>query len=173
MPDIDIDFCYERRSEVIDYVINKYGEDKVAQIITFGTMAARAVIRDVGRALDIPYAEVDQTAKMIPYQLGMTIDKALELNPDLRLKYEDDEKTAELINTAKLLEGMPRHASTHAAGVVISKEPITEYVPLQKNDESITTQFPMGHLEELGLLKMDFLGLQDPDGHKGCSGSDI
>ena len=160
MPDIDIDFCYERRSEVIDYVINKYGEDKVAQIITFGTMAARAVIRDVGRALDIPYAEVDQTAKMIPYQLGMTIDKALELNPDLRLKYEDDEKTAELINTAKLLEGMPRHASTHAAGVVISKEPITEYVPLQKNDESITTQFPMGHLEELGLLKMDFLGLR-------------
>ncbi len=160
MPDIDIDFCYERRQEVIDYVVRKYGEDRVAQIITFGTMAARAAIRDVGRALDIPYGEVDQVAKMIPFQIGMTIDKALEVNPELKVRYEEDERAAELIDTAKLLEGMPRHASTHAAGVVISKDPITEYVPLQKNDESITTQFTMGLLEELGLLKMDFLGLR-------------
>lgn len=160
MPDIDIDFCYERRSEVIDYVIRKYGDDRVAQIITFGTMAARAVIRDVGRALDIPYADVDQIAKMIPFQIGMNINKALELNPEFKGRYEEDEETTELINTAKLLEGMPRHASTHAAGVVISKDPITEYVPLQKNDDIITTQFPMGQLEELGLLKMDFLGLR-------------
>ncbi len=160
MPDIDIDFCYERRQEVIDYVVRKYGKDRVAQIITFGTMAARAVIRDVGRALDIPYGEVDQIAKMIPFQIGMNINKALEINPDLKARYEDDEKAAELIDTAKLLEGMPRHASTHAAGVVISKDPVTEYVPLQKNDESITTQFTMGLLEELGLLKMDFLGLR-------------
>lgn len=160
MPDIDIDFCYERRQEVIDYVVRKYGEDKVAQIITFGTMAARGAIRDVGRALDIPYGDVDQIAKMIPFQIGMTIDKALELNPELRKKYEDDYRATELIDTARLLEGMPRHASTHAAGVVISKDPITEYVPLQKNDESVTTQFTMGLLEELGLLKMDFLGLR-------------
>ncbi len=160
MPDIDIDFCYERRQEVIDYVVRKYGEDRVAQIITFGTMAARAAIRDVGRALDIPYGEVDLIAKMIPFQIGMNINKALELNPELKMKYEEDEQTQELIDTAKLLEGLPRHASTHAAGVVISKDPITEYVPLQKNDESVTTQFPMGLLEELGLLKMDFLGLR-------------
>jgi len=160
MPDIDIDFCYERRQEVIDYVVSKYGKDRVAQIITFGTMAARAAIRDVGRALDISYGEVDAIAKMIPFQIGMNIDKALELNPELKLKYEDEERIKELIDTARLLEGMPRHASTHAAGVVISKEPITEYVPLQKNDESVTTQFPMGLLEELGLLKMDFLGLR-------------
>ncbi|AUG58072.1 DNA polymerase III subunit alpha [Acetivibrio saccincola] len=160
MPDIDIDFCYERRQEVIDYVVKKYGEDRVAQIITFGTMAARAVIRDVGRALDIPYGDVDKIAKMIPFQIGMSIEKALELNPELKNHYNNDERTKELIDTAKLLEGMPRHASTHAAGVVISKEPITEYVPLQKNDECITTQFSMGLLEELGLLKMDFLGLR-------------
>ncbi len=160
MPDIDIDFCYERRQEVIDYVVRKYGEDRVAQIITFGTMAARAAIRDVGRALDIPYGEVDQIAKMIPFQIGMNIRKALELNPELNMKYEDDIRATELIDTAILLEGMPRHASTHAAGVVISKDPITEYVPLQKNDESVTTQFTMGLLEELGLLKMDFLGLR-------------
>lgn len=160
MPDIDIDFCYERRQEVIDYVVRKYGEDRVAQIITFGTMAARGAIRDVGRALDIPYGDVDQIAKMIPFQIGMNIDKALELNPELKKKYEDDIRATELIDTAKLLEGMPRHASTHAAGVVISKDPITEYVPLQKNDESVTTQFTMGLLEELGLLKMDFLGLR-------------
>lgn len=160
MPDIDIDFCYERRQEVIDYVVEKYGEDRVAQIITFGTMAARAVIRDVGRALDMPYNEVDQVAKMIPFQTGMNIDKALEMNPELKLKYEDDERVHTLIEMAKRLEGMPRHASTHAAGVVISKEPITEYVPLQKNEDSITTQFTMGLLEEMGLLKMDFLGLR-------------
>lgn len=160
MPDIDVDFCYERRQEVIDYVVRKYGDDKVAQIITFGTMAARAAIRDVGRALDIPYGEVDQIAKMIPFQIGMNIDKALELNPELKMRVEEDERVSELIHTARLLEGMPRHASTHAAGVVISKDPITEYVPLQKNDESITTQFTMGLLEELGLLKMDFLGLR-------------
>ena len=160
MPDIDIDFCFERRQEVIDYVVQKYGKDRVAQIITFGTMAARAAIRDVGRALDIPYNDVDQIAKMIPFQIGMNIDKALELNPEFRKRYEEDAIIGELIDTARLLEGMPRHASTHAAGVVISKEPITEYVPLQKNDESITTQFTMGLLEELGLLKMDFLGLR-------------
>jgi len=160
MPDIDIDFCFERRQEVIDYVIEKYGKDRVAQIITFGTMAARAAIRDVGRALDIPYNEVDTVAKMIPFQAGMTIDKALELNPELRSRYEDDETVMELIDTARRLEGMPRHASTHAAGVVISQAPIVEYVPLQRNEDSITTQFPMGTLEELGLLKMDFLGLR-------------
>jgi len=160
MPDIDIDFCFERRQEVIDYVVRKYGADRVAQIITFGTMAARAAIRDVGRALDIPYNEVDLIAKMIPFQLGMNIDKALELNPELKKRYEDDAVIGELIDTARLLEGMPRHASTHAAGVVISKEPIMEYVPLQKNEDSITTQFTMGLLEELGLLKMDFLGLR-------------
>jgi len=160
MPDIDIDFCYERRQEVIDYVVRKYGEDKVSQIITFGTMAARGAIRDVGRALDIPYNEVDVVAKMIPMQMGMSIDKALEINPELRAKYEQDSKVKELIDTARLFEGMPRHASTHAAGVVISKEPITNYVPLNRNDECITTQFPMRQLEEIGLLKMDFLGLR-------------
>nr|WP_051411177.1 DNA polymerase III subunit alpha [Acetivibrio clariflavus] len=160
MPDIDIDFCYERRQEVIDYVVRKYGEDKVSQIITFGTMAARGAIRDVGRALDIPYNEVDVIAKMIPMQIGMSIDKALEINPELRARYEQDSKVKELIDTARLFEGMPRHASTHAAGVVISKEPITNYVPLNRNDECITTQFPMGQLEEIGLLKMDFLGLR-------------
>jgi len=121
MPDIDIDFCFERRQEVIDYVVEKYGKDRVAQIITFGTMAARAVIRDVGRALDIPYGEVDAIAKMIPFQIGMSIEKAMELNPELRQRYNDDERVKELIDTAKLLEGMPRHASTHAAGVVISR----------------------------------------------------
>ncbi len=160
MPDIDIDFCFERRQEVIDYVIRKYGSDRVAQIITFGTMAARAAIRDVGRALDIPYNEVDTIAKLIPFQLDMTIDKALELNPELKSRYEEDSRIKELIDTARLLEGMPRHASTHAAGVVISKERIVEYVPLQRNEDSITTQFTMGILEELGLLKMDFLGLR-------------
>ena len=160
MPDIDIDFCYERRQEVIDYVVQKYGKDRVAQIITFGTMAARGAIRDVGRALDIPYGDVDRVAKMIPFQIGMSIDKALDINSELRMRYDDDERIKELIDMARLMEGMPRHASTHAAGVVISKEPITEYVPLQKNDESVTTQFPMGLLEEMGLLKMDFLGLR-------------
>lgn len=160
MPDIDIDFCFERRQEVIDYVIRKYGKERVAQIITFGTMAARAAIRDVGRVLDIPYNEVDLIAKMIPFQIGMNIDKALEINPELANIYEDNDSIKELIDMARKLEGAPRHASTHAAGVVISKEPIVEYVPLQKNDESITTQFTMGLLEEMGLLKMDFLGLR-------------
>ncbi len=158
MPDIDIDFCDERRQEVIDYVVRKYGSDRVAQIITFGTMAARAAIRDVGRALDIPYNEVDTIAKMVPFQLGMTIDRALELNPELNRRYQEDDLAKELIDYARALEGMPRHASTHAAGVVISKNPIMEHVPLQKNDEVITTQFSMGILEELGLLKIDFLG---------------
>ena len=160
MPDIDIDFCFERRGEVIDYVVNKYGKDRVAQIITFGTLAARAAVRDVGRALAIPYAEVDRIAKMIPMQLGMSIEKALEISSELRNAYETDPRTHELISTAMLLEGMPRHASTHAAGVVISSEPVTEYVPLYQSEGNICTQFPMTTLEELGLLKMDFLGLR-------------
>ncbi|HHW57948.1 MAG TPA: DNA polymerase III subunit alpha [Clostridia bacterium] len=160
MPDIDSDFCYERRQEVIDYVVEKYGKDNVAQIITFGTMAARAVIRDVGRALNYPYAEVDAIAKMIPFELGMTIDKALSLNPELKARYENEERVKQLIDISRSLEGLPRHASTHAAGVVISKEPLVNYVPLQKNEDSIVTQFPMTTLEELGLLKMDFLGLR-------------
>ncbi len=160
MPDIDIDFCYERRQEVIDYVVLKYGVDRVAQIITFGTMAARAAIRDVGRALNIPYADVDVVAKQIPMELGMTIDKALKVNKDLLKLYKSESRIKQLIDTAKNLEGLPRHASTHAAGVVIAKDPISSYVPLQQNDGSVTTQFPMGTLEELGLLKMDFLGLR-------------
>jgi DNA polymerase-3 subunit alpha len=160
MPDIDVDFCFERRQEVIDYVTEKYGEDKVAQIITFGTMAARAAIRDVGRALNLPYGEVDRIAKMIPFELGMTIVRALEVNPELRKLYQEDDSVRLLIDTSQKLEGLPRHASTHAAGVVISKDPITQHVPLQKNDDCITTQFPMGTIEQLGLLKMDFLGLR-------------
>ncbi|MCL1795799.1 MAG: DNA polymerase III subunit alpha, partial [Clostridia bacterium] len=160
MPDFDIDFCYERRQEVIDYVARKYGEDHVAQIITFGTMAAKAVIRDVGRVLGYPYAEVDAVAKSIPFALDITLDKALEANPEFRAKYASDERAKRLIDMARLLEGMPRHASTHAAGVLITKRPAYEYVPLQKNDDVITTQFPMGILERLGLLKMDFLGLR-------------
>ncbi|AGC68480.1 DNA polymerase III subunit alpha [Thermoclostridium stercorarium subsp. stercorarium DSM 8532] len=160
MPDIDVDFCFERRGEVIDYVVNKYGKDRVAQIITFGTLAARAAIRDVGRALAIPYAEVDRVAKMIPMQLGMTIEKALEINSELKNAYENEPRVHELISTAMILEGMPRHASTHAAGVVISSEPITEYVPLYQSEGNVCTQFPMTTLEELGLLKMDFLGLR-------------
>jgi len=160
MPDIDIDFCFERRQEVIDYVVAKYGADRVAQIITFGTMAARASIRDVGRALALPYAEVDKIAKMIPFELGMTIEKALGQNWELKKLYDNDTTIRSLIDTSRKLEGMPRHASTHAAGVVISKGPITHHVPLQKNDECVTTQFSMGALEDLGLLKMDFLGLR-------------
>lgn len=160
MPDIDIDFCYERRQEVIDYVIRKYGEDRVAQIITFGTMSARAVIRDVGRAINMPYAEVDKVAKMIPAELGITIDRALEINGELKALYENDEEVHYLIDMSRRLEGLPRHSSTHAAGVVISKKPIMEYVPLNANEGVITTQFPMTTLEELGLLKMDFLGLR-------------
>ena len=160
MPDIDIDFCWERRQEVIDYVINKYGEDHVAQIITFGTMAARAVIRDVGRVMDIPYGDVDRVAKMVPFQIDMKIDLALKMNPELNELNENDATISELLDMARKLEGMPRHASTHAAGVLISELPVTEYVPLQKNDDCVTTQFPMGALEELGLLKIDFLGLR-------------
>lgn len=162
MPDIDIDFCYERRQEVIDYVVAKYGEDRVAQIITFGTMAARAAVRDVGRALAVPYNDVDRVAKMIPMMQGkhITIGEAIDMNPDLKKLYNDDNTIRELLDTAKTLEGMPRHASTHAAGVVISSEPITEFVPLYRNDDLISTQFPMTTLEELGLLKMDFLALR-------------
>ncbi|MGM9530944.1 DNA polymerase III subunit alpha [Intestinibacter sp.] len=160
MPDIDVDFCYERREEVIDYVKRKYGEDHVAQIITFGTMGAKLAIRDVGRVLDIPYNKVDKIAKEIPNSLGMTIDKALETNPNLKEMYEQDQETKTIINISKELEGMLRHASTHAAGVVISKKPIDEYVPLYKHQDAISTQFTMTTLEELGLLKMDFLGLR-------------
>ncbi len=161
MPDIDIDFCYERRQEVINYVIEKYGADKVAQIITFGTMKAKAAIRDVGRALDIPYSEVDAIAKKIPFDLKMTIEKALESSAELRRDYEQNPRVQKLIDTAKSLEGMPRHASTHAAGVVISKQRIDDYVPLYVSDKGISTQFTMGTIEELGLLKMDFLGLRN------------
>lgn len=160
MPDIDIDFCYERRQEVIDYVVAKYGEDRVAQIITFGTMAARAAVRDVGRVLRFPYGDVDRIAKLIGGEIGMTIDKALHANAELRSLYQNDPEIKKLIDLALKVEGLPRHASTHAAGVVISALPITEHVPLQKNDEAVTTQFTMGVLEELGLLKMDFLGLR-------------
>ena len=161
MPDIDIDFCYERRQEVIDYVIEKYGADHVSQIITFGTMAARAVIRDVGRVMRMPYGEVDKIAKMVPMELKITIDKAIQSNPQLRNAIAEDPRVAELIDYARKLEGMPRHSGTHAAGVVISREPLADIVPLQKNDETITTQFTMTAIEELGLLKMDFLGLRN------------
>lgn len=161
MPDIDIDFCYERRQEVIDYVVRKYGKEKVVQIVTFGTMAARGVIRDVGRAMDLGYAYVDMIAKMIPQELGITINKALEMNPELKKLYNEDEQAKHLIDMSMRLEGLPRHTSMHAAGVVISKESVDEYVPLSKSsDDSITTQFTMTTLEELGLLKMDFLGLR-------------
>ncbi len=161
MPDFDIDFCYVRRQEVIDYVIRKYGEDRVAQIVTFGTMAARAAVRDVGRALDIPYALCDKAAKLIPQTPTMTIDHALEISRELKELYLNDERVKELIDTAKKLEGMPRHASTHAAGVVISDRAVSEYVPLSVNDGAIVTQYTMTALEELGLLKMDFLGLRN------------
>ena len=161
MPDIDVDFCYERRQEVIDYVMRKYGKDCVAQIVTFGTLAARGVIRDVGRVMDLPYAYVDSIAKMIPQELGITIDKALQMNPELRKLYESDETVTHLIDMAKRLEGLPRHCSMHAAGVVICQKPVEEYVPLSRAaDGTITTQFIMTTLEELGLLKMDFLGLR-------------
>ena len=160
MPDIDVDFCYERRQEVIDYVIDKYGSDHVAQIITFGTMAARAAIRDVGRAMGMPYATVDNVAKKIPRTLGITIEKALEESEELRSLYDGDEQIKSLIDTAKSVEGMPRNSSTHAAGIVITDKPVSDYVPLAKNDESVVTQFTMTTIEELGLLKMDFLGLR-------------
>ncbi|MFB0920525.1 MAG: DNA polymerase III subunit alpha, partial [Oscillospiraceae bacterium] len=161
MPDIDLDFCVDRRGEVIEYVTRKYGSDHVAQIVTFGTMAARAAVRDVGRALGISYAECDAVAKQIPFANGITLDEALKLSKPLREMYEGDSRIKELIDTAKALEGMPRHASTHAAGVVISGKPVYEYVPLAKNDESVVCQFSMTTLEELGLLKMDFLGLRN------------
>ena len=161
MPDIDIDFCYERRPEVIDYVTRKYGEDRVSQIITFGTMKAKQAVRDVGRALSVSYAKTDQIAKAIPFELGMTIDKALATSPELAEMYESDVETREVIDMAKAIEGMPRHASTHAAGVVISKAPIDEYVPLYLSDKGPATQFTMTTIEELGLLKMDFLGLRN------------
>jgi len=161
MPDIDIDFCYERRDEVIRYVVDKYGEDRVAQIITFGTMAARLAVRDVGRALNFSYGETDRVAKMIPFEPGMNIDRALEINKELAELYRNDERYRLLLDTSRAVEGLPRHASTHAAGVVISGEPLVEHVPLQKTaDNAIVTQFPMNILEELGLLKMDFLGLR-------------
>ena len=160
MPDIDSDFCYERRQEVIDYVVEKYGVNNVSQIITFGTMAPRVCIRDVGRAMNYSYSEVDRIAKMIPNVLGITIDKALELNPELKEAYENEERVKTLIEISKDLEGIPRHSSTHAAGVVIASKPLVEYVPLQRNEEMIVTQFGMTTLEELGLLKMDFLGLR-------------
>lgn len=161
MPDIDIDFCFERRQEVIDYVVEKYGKERVCQIITFGTLAARGVIRDVGRALDLPYAKCDAIAKMIPTDLGMTLDLALKVSKDLKTEYETDDEIKYLIDMSKKLEGLPRHSSMHAAGVVISKLGVDEYVPLAKAaDGSITTQFTMTTLEELGLLKMDFLGLR-------------
>ena len=161
MPDIDIDFCYERRQEVIDYVYEKYGKDKVVQIITFGTMAARMAVRDVGRVMNIPYAQVDKVAKMIPMELGITIEKALNHNPELRQAYEADEVTKNLIDMSMRLEGLPRHTSIHAAGVVIGSEPLNEFVPLSRGaDNVITTQFTMTTIEELGLLKMDFLGLR-------------
>ena len=161
MPDIDVDFCFERRQEVIDYVVRKYGKDRVVQIVTFGTLAARGVIRDVGRVMDLPYAFVDSIAKMIPQEPNITIDKALKENPELRRTYETDEQVKTLIDMGKRLEGLPRHSSMHAAGVVISQKSVDEYVPLSRAaDGTITTQFTMTTLEELGLLKMDFLGLR-------------
>ena len=161
MPDIDMDFGFERRQEVIDYVVGKYGRDRVVQIITFGTMAARGVIRDVARVLDLPYSEADEIAKMIPKELNITLDRAISMNPDLKTRYEEDEKVHYLIDMAKRLEGLPRNTSMHAAGVVISQLPVREYVPLARaQDGSITTQYTMTTLEELGLLKMDFLGLR-------------
>lgn len=160
MPDFDIDFCYERRPEVIDYVVRKYGADHVAQIVTFGTMAAKAAIRDVGRALGVPYATADSIAKLVPYELNITLDAALKKSAELREQYEGSEQVRDLIDMARKVEGMPRHASTHAAGVVITRDPVSSYVPLARNDESIVTQFTMTTLEELGLLKIDFLGLR-------------
>ena len=160
MPDFDVDFCYERRQEVIDYVNRKYGRDHVAQIVTFGTMAARNAIRDVGRVLAIPYQEVDRIAKLVPMELKMTIARALEISPDLKEAYDTEPQVKELIDTAQKVEGMPRHASTHAAGVVITPEVVNDYVPLATNDGLPVTQFNMIEIEELGLLKMDFLGLR-------------
>jgi len=161
MPDIDIDFCFERRQEVIDYVVDKYGKDRVVQIVTFGTLAARGVLRDVGRVMDLPYAFVDSIAKMVPQELNITLDRALQTNPEFRTLYETNDQVRELVDMSKRLEGLPRHTSMHAAGVVISQKSVDEYVPLSRaQDGSLTTQFTMTTLEELGLLKMDFLGLR-------------
>ena len=161
MPDIDIDFCYERRGEVIDYVTEKYGKDNVSQIITFGTLKAKAAVRDVGRVLNVSYQDTDAIAKAIPFALKMTIDKALEMSPDLKKMYDENEEARNVIDMARAVEGMPRHASTHAAGVVISRLPLDEYVPLYLTDKGLSTQFNMTTVEELGLLKMDFLGLRN------------
>lgn len=161
MPDFDIDFCYRNRQKVIDYVINKYGSDRVSQIVTFGTLAARAAVRDTGRAMDVPYQLCDRIAKLIPYSVGMTINRAMEGSKELRDIYENDEQAKLLLDMARRLEGMPRHASTHAAGIVISDRPVADYVPLSVNDDAVVTQYTMTSLEELGLLKMDFLGLRN------------
>ncbi len=161
MPDIDVDFCYERRQEVIDYVVRKYGKDRVSQIVTFGTLQARGVLRDVGRALDMSYAKCDMVAKMVPNDLGMTIDKALEVNKEFRVAYDTEPEVRKLVDMSRRLEGLPRHSSMHAAGVVISNAPVEDYVPLAKgSDDAVVTQYTMTTLEELGLLKMDFLGLR-------------
>ena len=160
MPDIDCDFDYERRGKVIDYVRERYGADHVAQIITFGTMAARAVLRDVGRVLGMSYQQTDSIAKLVPFELNMTLEKALKVSSELRAAYEGDPEVHRMIDMARKLEGMPRNTSTHAAGVLITAKPVVDYLPLQMNDEVITTQFPMGDVEALGLLKMDFLGLR-------------
>ncbi len=160
MPDIDVDFCYERRGEVIDYVVGKYGRDHVSQIITFGTMKAKQAVRDVGRVMQLSYARTDAVAKMIPFELNMTIDRAMEVNPELKKLYQEDPEISRLIDVARSIEGMPRNASTHAAGVVISREPLDEYVPLYMSDKGVSAQFNMITIEELGLLKMDFLGLR-------------
>ena len=160
MPDIDIDFCYQRRDEVLNYVVQRYGSERVAQIITFGTMMARTAIRDVGRVLGFPVSEVDRIAKLVPEELGITIERALEISPDLRQLYENDERVRQLLNMAHALEGMPRHASTHAAGLVIGKEDLMNYLPLQRTGDVVTTQFPKETVEEIGLLKMDLLGLR-------------
>ena len=161
MPDFDVDFSDERRQEVIDYVTKKYGKDHVSQIITFGTMAAKMVIRDVSRVLDYPYSEADKLAKMIPFGVHMTIKKAMEQNRELKEKYESDEQVKKILDIAMALEGMPRQASTHACGVVITKDPVDTYVPLYVRDGQVNTQYIMTTLEELGLLKMDFLGLRN------------
>ena len=161
MPDFDIDFCNVRRGEVIDYVVRKYGEDRVAQIVTFGTMAARAAIRDVGRVMAMPYAAVDAVAKLVPFELNITIKKALAASPELKEKYDSDEQIKTLLDYAMSIEGMPRHSGMHAAGVVITEKPVSDYVPLSKNDDNVVTQYTMTTLEELGLLKMDFLGLRN------------
>lgn len=160
MPDFDVDFCYEKRDKVIEYVEQKYGKDHVSQIITFGTMSARMVIRDVARVLDMPYAEADKLAKMIPNEIHITIKKAMEQNKELKDLYDTDEEIKKMLNIAMALEGMPRQASTHACGIVITKEPVVSYVPLYVRDGAISTQYIMTTLEELGLLKMDFLGLR-------------